>query len=91
MEASLQEKDLWVLVDNLNTRQQCALAVKKVNGIMRCFSKRSRGQQSQGILHLYSAPVGLWVLCPVTGYPHTRTMLTYWRESIQKASGMVKD
>lgn len=61
------EKDPWALVDNLNIRQQCALTVKKANGIMKCFSKRSRGQQSQGILHLYSTCVGL-CLSTVSSY-----------------------
>lgn len=90
------EKDPWVLVDNLNTRQQCALAVKKANGIMRCFSKRSRDQQSQGILHLYSALVGL-CLSTVSSYrlpPYKNNadlLEGVYSEGLWDGQGLVRD
>ena len=64
LESSSVERDLGVPVNKLTTRQQCALAAKKANGIL--------GQQIEGgspppLLRPSEAPSG--VLCPVLGSP----------------------
>ncbi|KAK4832441.1 hypothetical protein QYF61_023165 [Mycteria americana] len=58
MESSLAEKALWVLVGTkLNMSHQCALAAKKVNGILGCIRRIIASRSREVILPLYSALV----------------------------------
>jgi len=67
MQSSSAERDLGVLVDEkLTMSQQCALAAKKANGILRCIKKTVANRSSEVLLRL-SAPSG--VLSPVLGSP----------------------
>jgi len=68
LESSLAEKDLGVLVDTkLNVRQQCALAAKKVNGILGCIRQSIASWLKEVIFPLCSALVRrhleFWVQC----------------------------
>jgi len=55
LESSLTEKDLGVLVNTrLNMGQQCAIAAKKVNGILGCLRRNVASRSRQVILPFYS-------------------------------------
>ena len=69
LESSLAEKDL---VDTkLNVSQQCALAMKKANGILGCVRQNIASSLREVILPLYSATCEATggVLGPVQGFP----------------------
>ncbi|GAB0177588.1 mitochondrial enolase superfamily member 1 [Grus japonensis] len=66
--SSLAGKDLGVLVDTkLKVSQQCALAAKKVNGILGCVKQSIASRSRDMIILLYSALVrpNLGDRCPV--------------------------
>lgn len=65
LESIFAEKDLVNLV---NTSQQCALATKKVNGILGCIRRSvSSGQERWPFPSLSSDEATCGVLCPVLG------------------------
>ena len=56
LEISSVERDLGVLVDDrLTMSQQCALVVKKVNGLLGCTEKSVASRSREVLLPLYSA------------------------------------
>ena len=68
LESSCAEKDLGALVDRkLNMCQQCALVVKKADGILGCIQRSVASRLRGAIFLLYSALVRphLGVPCPV--------------------------
>jgi len=71
LESSSAERDLGVLVDDrLTMSQQCALAAKKANGILRCIKKSAASKSREVLppLH-YPGEASSGVLCPVLGSP----------------------
>ena len=71
LESISAEKDLGVLVDGkLAMNQQCALVIRKANGILGCIRRvwpAGQGRFSSPVLCPSEAPSG--VLCPVLGFP----------------------
>jgi len=58
LESSSVERDLGVLVDDrLTMLQQCALAAKKVNGILGCIKRSVASRSREDLLPLYTALV----------------------------------
>jgi len=57
LERSSVERDLGVLVDRMTMSQQCALAAKKANEILRCFRRSVASRSREVLLPLYTALV----------------------------------
>jgi len=58
LESSSVDGDLGVLVDDrLTMSQQCALAAKKTNGILRCIKRSVASRYREVLLPFYSALV----------------------------------
>jgi len=56
LESSSVERDLGLLADNrLTMSQQCAVAAKKVDGLLGCIRRSVTSRSRQDLLPLYSA------------------------------------
>ena len=69
LQSSLAEKDLGVLVvTKLHMSQQCALAAKRVNGILDCIRRNVASREREVVLPLYSVLVR----------PHWENWVWFW-------------
>ncbi|GAB0206676.1 hypothetical protein GRJ2_003133200 [Grus japonensis] len=81
LESSFAEKDLEVLVDTkLNMNQQCALAAKKVNGILGCIRQSIANTLKEVILPLYSALVR----------PHLESCVQFWAPQYKRGLDLLE-
>jgi len=89
LESSAVERELGVLVDDrLTMSQQCALAAKKANGILRCIKKSVASRSREVLLPLCSALVRPHLeYCVQFWTPYLRKMRSYWRESSKGLRG----
>jgi len=81
LESSSAERDLGVLVDDrLTMSQQCALAAKKANGLLRCH-KRSVGSRSREVL---------LPLCSALVRPHLQCCVQFWAPQFKREEELLE-